>query len=215
MLAASQQFDPEAGPTNYIQNHDHRAFMLVASADRNEWWRMQPYLIALFTCPGAVLVHNGQEYANSYDMPEDGAGRVVPRPIDWGAIRDGVGDSVAQVLSRLASIRAAHAALRAPNFHPPAWDENRTARDADGFGLDVGAQVCVYHRWSTRNGQTERIYVVLNFSDDPGGRSVDFKVAVPDASWTDLLTGDVLTGAGNDMTVLVGRCWGRVLCRVD
>jgi pullulanase len=216
MLASSRDFDPEVGPTIYLQNHDHKAFMLAASADRAEWWRMQPYLIALYTCPGAVLVHNGQEYANSFDMPEDGDGRVVPRPIDWAAIRDGAGNAVAGLMTRLAALRAGHPALRSANFYPPVWDEGRSARDGDGFGLDVGAQVCVFHRWADLGGgRTERIYVVLNFSDDPAGRRVGFKVAVAGATWTDLLTGDAIPASGNDLALFVGRGWGRVMWRVD
>jgi hypothetical protein len=41
------------------------------------------------------------------------------------------------------------------------------------------------------------------------------KVAVPDQTWTDLLTGDTIASLGNGISVLVGRSWGRVLWRVD
>jgi pullulanase len=216
MLSSSRDFDEDRVATIYLENHDHKAFALKASASRDEWWRMQPYLIALFTCPGAVMLHNGQEYANSYDMPESGDGRVVPRPIDWAALGDQYGGKVAALVTALAAMRASHPSLRAPSFHPLTWDESRASRDADGFGLDVATQVAVYHRWTTvPGGRTERVYVVLNFSDDPAGRTVALKVAVPGQTWTDLLTGEQISSAGYDLSVFVGRCWGRVLCRVD
>jgi pullulanase len=216
MLSSSRDFAPGSVATIYLENHDHKAFSLKASGDRAEWWRMQPYLIALYTCPGAVLIHNGQEYANSYDMPEEGEGRVVSRPIPWSRLNDVTGRSVSALLAKLAKLRAQTPALRAPGFHPPTWDDWRRDRDADGFGLDVGAQVAVYHRWAALpNGRTERVYVVLNFSDDPAGRTVSFKVAVANQTWEDLLTGDQLPSSGNGVAVFVGRCWGRVLRRVD
>jgi 1,4-alpha-glucan branching enzyme len=216
MLASSRDFEDGIVATNYLENHDHKAFALKASSNRDEWWRMQPYLIALYTCPGAVLVHNGQEYANSYDMPEDGDGRVVSRPIEWASLGDSVGRSVSQLLTKLSQMRAGRPALRAPNFHPLTWDESRASRDGDGFGLDVGAQVAVFHRWTQIDAtRVERVYVVLNFSDDPAGRTVPFKVAVPNQTWTDLLTGDTIASSGNDISVFVGRSWGRVLWRVD
>jgi pullulanase len=215
MLDSARDFDEGAVPTTYVENHDHKAFALKASAQRDEWWRMQPYLIALFTCPGAVLVHDGQEYANSYDMPEQGDGRVVPRPIDWPALDDQVGKSVSALFAKLIGIRTGSAALSSPNFHPRNWDESRTTRDAEGFGLDVDRQVAVYHRWARdRAGRLERFYVVLNLSDEPQGRDVDLKVAV-NSSWEDLLTGDVFDAFANSLSVHVGRCWGRVLFRRD
>ena len=218
MLDSARDFSGGGVATIYLENHDHKAFALKASGNRDEWWRMQPYLIALFTCPGAVLVHNGQEYANSYDMPEDGDGRVVSRPIEWARLKDATGRSVSRLIASLAKMRAARPSLRSATFHPPSstWDESRTTRDGDGFGLDTNAQVAVYHRWARlADGRTERIYVVLNFSDDPSGRTVALRVAVPNQTWTDLLTGDQIPSSGNDVTVFVGRCWGRVLSRSD
>src|SRR5205814_1855620 len=148
--------------------------------------------------------------------PGDGDGRVVSRPIAWSRLADSTGKSVSQLLAKLARIRTDHLSLRAPHFYPSAWDEAQRTRDANGFGLDTGAQVAVYHRWATLpDGRTERSYVVLNFSDDPAGRTVPFEVAVANQSWTDLLTGEVIGSSGNDLSVSVGRCWGRVLCRVD
>jgi pullulanase len=211
MLCSGTDFEPDRVPTIYLENHDHKAFMLKASGDRNEWWRMQPYLIALFTCTGAVLVHNGQEFGFSYDMPESGDGRVVPRPLDWTQFSDVVGTSVRRLITLLSNLRTAHPALRSSNFYPSQWNQEIVTRDANGFGIDVDAQVVVYHRFGTNAaGKLERFYVVLNFSDDPNGRTVQLQVAAL-GTWTDLLSADSFITTDYGLSVWVGRCWGRVL----
>ena len=40
------------------------------------------------------FVLNGQEFAADNDMPEDGLGRVIPRPVVWDELKDTIGESV-------------------------------------------------------------------------------------------------------------------------
>src|SRR5690606_10469815 len=60
------------GAFQYIENHDHSRFLvhfgvlrgddpLFDKADRSRWFKLQPYLIALFTGKGTPLLWQGQE----------------------------------------------------------------------------------------------------------------------------------------------------------
>src|SRR5262249_26792930 len=57
---------PDRVATTYLSNHDHSHVAWQAGARNNqgalEWYRVQPYAIALFTSPGVPLVPNGQEF---------------------------------------------------------------------------------------------------------------------------------------------------------
>ena len=51
-----------------------------------EWYRTQPFAIALLTAPGTPMIQNGQEFAEDYWLMEDDQGssrRVKPRPLHW------------------------------------------------------------------------------------------------------------------------------------
>jgi 1,4-alpha-glucan branching enzyme len=85
-------------PTTYIGNHDHSHVAWQAGARDNDgsnrWYRSQPYAIALFTSPGALLIQNGQEFAEDHWIVEDDRGsgrRVQARPLRWGFLNDAFG----------------------------------------------------------------------------------------------------------------------------
>jgi 1,4-alpha-glucan branching enzyme len=63
VLNSAKDFAPSKGPVIYLENHDHSSITWVAGG-RDRWYRVQPYLIALFTCPGAVMLRNGQEFGH-------------------------------------------------------------------------------------------------------------------------------------------------------
>src|SRR5204863_1189320 len=90
MLDSGLDFDPGRAPTTYIENHDHLRFVRKAGG-REFWFLTQPYVIALFTTAGAPLIYNGQEFGADNDMPEDGLGRVIPRPVVWDELKDTIG----------------------------------------------------------------------------------------------------------------------------
>ena len=154
LLDSGRDFGSGRVPTIYIENHDHRRFMLKAGG-RPFWFLTQPYVIELFTSPGAVLIYNGQEFALDNDMPEEGNGRVVPRPLDWNQLTADPGPKVFGLYQKLMKIRNAHPALRTSNFHPAGWDESKTNRDEHGFGIDRANNIVVYHRWRKDSGQIE------------------------------------------------------------
>ena len=85
-----RDFAPGSGPVAYIENHDHSTIVNKVGGSRtggdvrpNNWFKSQPYAIALFTLSGAILIHNGQEFGDEYYIPETGNDRVIPRPVNW------------------------------------------------------------------------------------------------------------------------------------
>ncbi len=212
MLDSARDFDANRTPTIYIENHDHKRFMLKAGG-RDYWSLTQPYVIALFTCAGATLIYNGQEFGQSNDMPESGEGRVVSRPVEWNIADITPGPDIQALYQTLISIRKKYPALSSPNFYPRNWDESQQSRDADGFGIDRGKNVVVYHRWEEDDHQrVERFYIVLNFSQDH--QHVDFAIPIR-GPWKDLLSEDMVNDVNGRLQVEVGSNWGRIFYRKD
>jgi len=217
-LDAARDFTPGRTATTYVENHDHETFMVNAGS-RDDWWRTQPYAIALFTAAGAPLLHNGQEFAELYPMPEDDSHapansqdpavrRVVPRPLRWERQIDGAGTAMFSLYQRLVSLRRTHTGLTTSNFHPRGWVGSATQPDADGFGISTAQQTVVFHRWGQADdGHLEKFYVVLNFSEWPQNVSVSFS---EDGGWTDLLSGWQPPVANNWLHFQVGPNWGHV-----
>ena len=191
-LDAGRDFAPGKCPVTYIENHDHERIMLNAGS-RGEWWRTRPWAIALFTCAGAPLIYNGQEWGQVDTMPEPGVEggepRVKPRPLRWSEKDDGVGQALGALYRKLIEVRKQHPALREANFHPRYWNDGEELRRPDLFGVDVGQGLVVYHRWGPAadgSGKTDRYTVVLNLSDWIRNVIVPLNVNGP---WTDLLSG--------------------------
>jgi hypothetical protein len=217
-LDAARDFAAGRTATTYIENHDHESIMLNAGS-RDEWWRVQPYAIALLTAAGAPMLHNGQEFAELYPMPEDDSGapaasldpavkRVVPRPLRWDSAGDGPGHATFALYQRLIALRRGHAGLRSPNFHPRCWDEANSWPDGDGFGINQAQQTVVYHRWGPADdGRLEKFYVVLNFSPWPQPVAVSFP---EDDGWVDLLSGWQPPVQQGWLHFQVGSNWGHL-----
>jgi len=218
LLDAARDFAPGRTAVTYLENHDHESFMLNAGS-RGEWWRTQPYAIALLTAAGAPMLHNGQEFAELYPMPEDDSGapadsqdpavkRVVPRPLRWERTTDGPGTALFAFYQRLIALRRSHAGLTSPNFHPRFWDESNTQPDADGFGINQAQQTVVFHRWGPADdGRLEKFYIVLNFSPWPQSVAVSFP---EDDGWVDLLSGWQPSVQNHWLRFQVGSNWGHV-----
>jgi glycosidase len=217
-LDAARDFAPGRTATTYIENHDHESFMLNAGS-RDEWWRTQPYAIALMTAPGSPLIHNGQEFAELYPMPEDDSHappdsqdpaikRVVPRPLRWERVNDAPGTAMLSLYQRLLTLRRDHPGLTSPDFYPSGWDESNTLPDNNGFGINTAQQTVVFHRWGLADdGHLEKFYIVLNFSQWSQPVSVSFP---EDDGWIDLLSGWQPPVQNNWLRFEVGSNWGHV-----
>lgn len=191
-LNTSKDFAPGMGPVTYIEKHDHSTLVnKVGGSDRdNNWFKTQPYAIALLTVPGAVMIHNGQEFGDEYFLPEDGPDRVQARPMNWERSTDSIGSRLIDLYKKLIQIRKDFPALRSPNFYPDTYDENQTHFNHDGYGVDVDKDVIIYHRWGAgQDGQLERFIIVLNCSSFDQFVNVPFPLNGP---WKDLLNGDQL-----------------------
>jgi pullulanase len=216
--------DPSKAPTVYLSNHDHSHVAWQAGASDNrggfEWYRAQPYAIALFTAPGVPMLRAGEESAEDHWIPEDDGGtgrRVRPRPIRWQLGDDAVGSIVLRLYRRLCAIRQQYSGLRSTNFYPAQWDANQTTLNSAGFGVDTARQVMLFHRWGQSDaGRLQRFYIVLNFSAQPQWVTVPFPANGP---WTDLMAN--FDGSWNpivsnfQLTLQVGSNWGHVFFRED
>src|SRR5262249_18783607 len=123
-LNAGIDFAPGKGPVIYLENHDHST--LANKTGRDRWWRTQPLAMALLTSPGAVLIHNGQEFAEDRFVPESGDNRTIPRPLDWRLSEDSIGKFLRDLYARLIRIRKDHPSLRTSNFYPAFYTEAET-----------------------------------------------------------------------------------------
>jgi pullulanase len=207
MLDSGRDFEPQRAPTIYIENHDHQRFMIKAGG-RNYWYLTQPYVIALFTCAGATLIYNGQEFGLDNDMPESDPGRVIPRPLEWNLLDGDPGQSILGFYRKMIQIRRDHHRLRSNNFYPRGWDEGWTQPNPQGFGIDRKRNVVVYHRWGDDGqGQTEYFYIVLNFSGET--RDVSFEIR-DGGPWMDLISGVSKSPSGNLMSVSINSNWGAI-----
>jgi len=180
-------------PTIYLSNHDHSQIAWQAGAKENlgsnRWYRTQPYAIALFTSPGAVMIQNGQEFAEDHwivENDEESNRHVQPRPLRWSFASDKFGSVILRLYKRLCEIRETYPALRSDYFYPDYWEEWQTKFNPKGFGVDVEKQVVIYHRWGyDQDGNLQRFIIVLNFSDRVQTVNVPFS---ENGQWTDLLS---------------------------
>ena len=212
-LNSGNDFDPSRRPVTYIENHDHST-LTAQCGGRSVWWRTQPMAIALMTMCGSPLLHNGQEFGEEYAFPEEGSGRVAPRPLQWGSSADGTGQSLQMIYKKLIAIRRAHPALRSQNFYPNPYDERKTLFNDLGYGVNQEKDVAIFHRWGNdAQGRLERFIIVLNCSEYEQVVDVPF----PDSGrWEDLLNGG--TTQVNDYWLRSERLsshWGRVYFKLD
>jgi pullulanase len=206
VLNSNRDYAAGKGPVIYVQNHDHSTYMHEAGG-RHRWFKTQPGAIALMTCAGAVMIHNGQEFGEDKSLPGSGDGRVVPRPLRWGTDSpesgDFVGGRLFDVYAHLINIRKQHPGLHSPNFFPDLFNH------PDGYGAFPDKDIVIYHRWGTAmDGSTERFIVVINYSD------IDQWITVPfpaDGQWDDLLNGGFATVNGFRLfDQRISSNWGRI-----
>ncbi|SEL44598.1 alpha-amylase family glycosyl hydrolase [Nitrosovibrio tenuis] len=112
-------------PLQYIENHDHSRFLcefdlryrdwnpLFAEGDRAQWYRLQPYLIALLASKGIPMLWQGQEFGENYFVPEAGLGRVLLlRPLRWDYFYDDAGKNLVRLTRSLVKLRNSCVELR-------------------------------------------------------------------------------------------------------
>ena len=139
----------------YIENHDHERFIckfgmrdrdnpLLAEGDRAQWFRLQPYLIALLTGRGAPMLWQGQELGENYFLPGSGFGRVmIERPVRWNYAYDEQGRYLLTLVRRLLRLRHDRSLFRrGEHFFYNHWEHYQSKglllfsrHDSSGFSL--------------------------------------------------------------------------------
>ena len=192
MRALNSGFDYQPGrsPTLFLENHDHRTF-IVKAGSRDEWWRTRPRHGSVHRSGGDSAPQRAgvSQFENVPNLGEEthGNGRAQERPLQWNLRDDGPGGSTFALYQKLISLRENHAGLRSPNFYPAFWEEQRATLDNEGFGIDISRQIVVFHRWGTaEDGGLERFYIVLNFSQSD--QQVEVQVA-ENGEYEDLMSG--------------------------
>jgi len=146
----------------YVESHDHSRFLasfgivpgddrLFDRADRSRWYKVQPYLIALFTARGIPMLWQGQELGADNVVPDRGFARIgVLRPMPWELFYDQYGRRILQLVRRLTRLRTAHPQFQsgAHYFHND-WERYQSQ----------GA--LLFSRWDAQHLSL----VALNFSD--------------------------------------------------
>ncbi|MEB3281138.1 MAG: alpha-amylase family glycosyl hydrolase [Lyngbya sp.] len=103
----------------YIETHDHARFLcnwgckpsrnehFLQEGDRQKnWFKVQPYLMGMLTAKGIPLLWQGQEFAENYYIPPEGAIRVMLfRPVRWDYFYDEIGTKMIRLVRKLIQIR--------------------------------------------------------------------------------------------------------------
>ena len=119
-------------PLQFIESHDKSRLMYILSGehspyhggfdlfgrDRDRWYRMQPFAIALMTAVGVPLLWQGQEFGEIYGKHDDGGSRVLAaRPLHWNYFYETGGRRLVNLYRRLAKLRHQLPALRGRNAY--------------------------------------------------------------------------------------------------
>lgn len=188
--------DSAGKPTNmpvarfhYLNSHDHSHLIVFAgttgsgsfpAGDRSRCWRMQPLAIALYTAQGVPMLWEGEEFADNYNLPDDGFARIdLRRDMHWEYFYDDYGVPLIRLYRRLAELRRSISALRSrESFYY--WQQSQQA----------GSQLVAYHRHAPASGAAPEQYamVILNFAPYADTIQLPFPKA---GSWAERLDEDV------------------------
>lgn len=156
-------------PFQYFESHDHSRFINVFGAepfrdlldlpygDRNNFFKTQPYVIALYTAKGVPMLWHGQEFAENWSVPSGGLGRnLYSRPLHWEYFYDANGRALIRLYRIMGTLRGRHRALRSRGYFFYYDDSSHREKG-----------IIAYRREATADGASpaESIIVILNFSD--------------------------------------------------
>jgi 1,4-alpha-glucan branching enzyme len=130
---ASRDFDGKQAPVaplQYLNSHDHEHLITsfgvkpgvggpgdLEFGDRANTPRLQPYVIALYTCQGIPMLWQGEELAENYTLPPSGNARIsTPRDMHWEYFYDQYGQELIRLYRTLARMRRQIPALRSREF---------------------------------------------------------------------------------------------------
>ncbi len=167
--AAGSSVEMPVAPFQYLDSHDHSYLIAFVGtqpggaplADRSRFSKLQPFVIALYTCQGTPMLWQGQEFVENYVLPASGDARVhFRRDAHWEYFYDDYGGPLVRLYRILGRLRHVYPALRSRE----SFYDNVHSRPADG--------IVVYHRRSVAARQIALVFV--NFSDRLQSISVPF-----------------------------------------
>ncbi len=147
-------------PFQYLENHDHSRLIAslrtleedIPSGDRSLYYKLQPFVVALYTCVGIPMLWQGQELVENYVLPASGNTRVrYRRDVSWENFYDEYGVATVRLYRQLGQLRRSYPALRSRD----GFYYHAESRIEDG--------IIAYRRTDPANGQIA--LVCLNFSE--------------------------------------------------
>ncbi len=177
-------------PFQYLESHDHSRFVnqfgtvnlrdLLGEryGNRDHAYKMQPYVIALYTAKGIPMLWHGQEFAENWGVPGGGLGRnLFERPLHWEFFYDEVGKALVRLHRILGTLRRTRRALRSRGFYYYYYDQAHLQRG-----------VIAYRRKAEPDGASaaEDLLVLLNFSDSETEVWLPFPTA---GTWVERIDG--------------------------
>lgn len=169
--------DMPVAPFQYLESHDHSQLIVFTGTDssdplalgnRNNFYRLQPFAIALYTTQGIPMLWEGQEFADDYQLPGGGDARIgLRRDMHWEYFYDDPGAALIRLYRRLGTLRRTSRALR--------------SRDSYFYFQQSlqGTAILAYHRHAAADaGNAEEFaMVLLNFGDNSGSIAVPYPKA--------------------------------------
>jgi maltooligosyltrehalose trehalohydrolase len=191
--SVGQPVDMPVAPFQYLNSHDHSHLITFAGTTSNDFlapgnrdlfYRMQPLIVALYTCQGVPMLWEGEEFVDDYQLPSEGAARInLRRDVHWEYFYDDQGSAVVRLCRVLGSMRTANPALR--------------GRSSYYYNLQslVGNAIVAYHRYALATGGAAEQYamVVINFGQAEGQIELPFPKA---GVWTEAVDADLRTRSG-------------------
>jgi 1,4-alpha-glucan branching enzyme len=120
--ATGEQFP--VAPFQYIESHDNPSFLARIApssvkdllgqpyGSRSKFYRVQPYVIALFAGKGIPMLWEGQEIGENWGMTPWGVGRnLFERPVRWEYFYDRYGKSLVRLHRIMGTLRRKYRAL--------------------------------------------------------------------------------------------------------
>ncbi len=158
-------------PFQYLESHDHSRFIsriapgsgrerdLLGEAfgDRERFYRMQPFVIALYTAKGVPMLWHGQEFGENWSVPSAGIGRnLFGRPLHWEYFYDAAGKALVRLHRIMGQLRRE---LRCLDSRGPFYYFDDEAHRAHC--------VIAFRRWAlpTVGSTGDEVLVILNFGD--------------------------------------------------
>jgi len=208
--------NPSAGdtfpvaPFQYLEQHDNpRLITRLAPStltdligtpygDRSSFYRVQPYVIALYTGKGIPMLWQGQEFCENWGMPDWGIGRnLFERPVHWEYFYDQYGQALVRLFRILGVLRNSNPALGARGDLYYFNDNNHQSQ-----------RVIVYRRSSTN--PAKRFMIFINFSDSTQDVWAPFPAAGVYAEQLDASDQVTVGAAGEWHKVSVPGYYGRI-----